>query len=43
MEDAEAVGIVYGGGAQGCAWSYWAVDRSGLIGGRMAAISIWDD
>ena len=24
--------------AQGCAWIYWAVDRSGLIGGRMAAI-----
>ena len=26
------------GRAQGCAWIYWAVDRSGLIGGRMAAI-----
>gem|GEM_PF-1920856 len=26
------------GGAQRCARIYWAVDRSGLIGGRMAAI-----
>ena len=31
-------GILYDVDAQGCAWIYWAVDRSGMIGGRMAAI-----
>lgn len=32
------MGILYDVDAQECARIYWAVDRSGLIGGRMAAI-----